>query len=317
MHTSYSLIQDSSKLVASAVNFMSTDHVLLESLDQATALLISSPRVVISGLGKSEFIARKIAATLTSVGLPTIYMDPVSAFHGDLGNLGGDDCLILISNSGTTKEILDLLSHAQRVSPLRPVISITCDTGSVLQKKTLALTYPKVEEFPPLGRAPTTTSLCQLFIGDLISSLVSNRTALTDEGFARFHPQGDLGIKTALVSKLMTEISHINIVPGSTSVKQALLEMSSHGMCIVTEEGFPDSVSTYGDVCRFLSTSPGCDLETQTIESISKHHKPITVPLTATGADCQTLIRSSGVGFLVVVDGGSTVGLVYRNQLGF
>ena len=163
-------------------------------------------RVVVTGIGKAGIVARKISATLSSTGTPSFFVHPTEAFHGDLGMIGSEDVLLVLSNSGTTSEITRLLPHIKKVGCA--IVSITGDKESELAKMSDAcLCYGDVREAGELGLAPTTSTTIMMVIGDALAMAAASSRNLTAEEYARYHPGGALGGKAVTAKMVMREVA--------------------------------------------------------------------------------------------------------------
>jgi arabinose-5-phosphate isomerase len=161
-----------------------------------------SGRIVVSGMGKSGLVARKIAATLASTGAPAMFVHPAEASHGDLGMIVRGDAVLALSNSGETAELADLVAHARRFG--LPLVAITARADSALARAAdVALLLPPAAEACPMGLAPTTSTTMQMALGDALAVAMLKRRGFTEADFHRFHPGGKLGARLRLVRDLM------------------------------------------------------------------------------------------------------------------
>lgn len=199
-----------------------------ESLDgsftQAVTLIGGLPaanRVVVAGIGKAGFIGMKLSATFASVGIPSFFLHPAEAAHGDLGRLAKNDIVLLLSNSGETPEILTLLPHVKRSGC--SIIAITSQPGSTLAARSdVVLFLGEVREAGPLGLAPTTSTSLMLALGDALVMTVLRNRGFTSEQFAQLHPGGALGIRLSLVSEVMRRGEYHCIVPEQTVTSEVI-----------------------------------------------------------------------------------------------
>ncbi|MBF9031298.1 KpsF/GutQ family sugar-phosphate isomerase [Rhodobacterales bacterium HKCCE3408] len=215
------------------------------------AILETRGRVILSGIGKSGHIARKIASTFASTGTPAAYVHPAEASHGDLGMVTPGDLAILISHSGETSELRDILAHVARFSI--PCIGISGNADSTLmQAADFRLALPKVEEACINGLAPTTSTTLTLALGDALAVAVMELRGFRAEEFRTFHPGGRLGAKLAKVSQLMHGEGELPLVADETPMPETLIVMSekSFGVAGVTEGGRLVGVITDGDLRR-------------------------------------------------------------------
>ncbi len=211
-----------------------------------------SGKVVVSGLGKSGLVCRKIAATLASTGTPALFLHAAEGLHGDLGMLARGDCLLVASYSGTTSEVLALLAPARRVSI--PAIALTGDPRSPLAEGAdLVLDIGVTEEACPLGLAPTASTTAMLALGDALAIALLERRGFRAEDFGALHPAGALGRRLRRVDELMHAGSDLPVVGAATPMGEAIAIMSSKGFGVtgvVGEDGRLLGVITDGDLRR-------------------------------------------------------------------
>ena len=224
-----------------------------ESFSKAVGLLMAAKgRVIVSGMGKSGHIARKIAATFASTGTPAHFVHPAEASHGDLGMVAEGDVLIVLSNSGETPELADLLAHAKRFGI--PMIGITSRDGStVMRQATVGLLLPEVPEACEKGIVPTTSTTMTLALGDALAIALMEHRAFTPEHFRMFHPGGKLGARLLKVQDLMHKDPPL--VPDSLPMGETLLEITRRGYGVVgvtDRSGDLVGIITDGDLRRHL-----------------------------------------------------------------
>lgn len=256
--------------VASARRTLETEarglHALIERIgpefSRAVEVLAEcSGKVVVSGLGKSGLICRKIAATLASTGTPATFLHAAEGLHGDLGVLARGDCLLAVSYSGTTAELVSLVAPARRFG--LPVIALTGDTTSPLARASdLTLSVEVEEEACPLGLAPTTSTTVTLALGDALAIALLERRGFSEEDFGALHPGGALGRRLIRVDEIMHVGDDIPIVAVGASMSEALRMMSSRRAAaaraigvtaVVDDDGRLTGVVTDGDVRRRLA----------------------------------------------------------------
>jgi arabinose-5-phosphate isomerase len=233
-------------------------HQLLEKIDQqfddaCEIMLNCSGRVVVTGMGKSGHIGNKIAATLSSTGTPAFFMHPAEASHGDLGMITKQDIALAISNSGNTKEILDILPLIKRLGTI--LISITCNPSSTLaQQANINLNIGNSKEACPLNLAPTTSTTTALVLGDALAMALLKARGFTEQDFALRHPGGTLGRRLLWrIKDIMHTDLEIPKVLTNTPLTEALIEMSRKGMgmtTIVDEDDKIIGIFTDGDLRR-------------------------------------------------------------------
>ncbi len=246
-----------------------------ERFSQAIAVLLAvRGRVIVSGMGKSGHVGRKIAATFASTGTPAHFVHPAEASHGDLGMIVPGDAVLALSNSGETAELADLIGHATRFGI--PLIAITGRAGSALaQAAYVTLLLPASAEACPMGLAPTTSTTMQLALGDALAVALLNRRDFTHSDFRAFHPGGRLGAALRRVGELMHTGEALPVTDASLPMPQALLLMTGKGfgcLCVVDEAGALSGIVTDGDLRRAM----GPDLLNRRVGEIMN-----TSPLTA------------------------------------
>lgn len=212
-------------------------------------------RVVMTGMGKSGHIARKIAATLASTGTPASFVHPAEASHGDLGMITPDDVVIMISNSGESPELRDILIYTRRFAV--PLIAITSVPDSTLGKEAdIVLPLPRAKEACPNGLAPTTSTLLQLALGDALSMALLEDKGFSALDFRKFHPGGKLGAQLKYVRDIMHGRDELPLGQSETAMADALIVMTqrSYGCFgVVDAEGRLAGIVTDGDLRRNMS----------------------------------------------------------------
>ncbi|MCO8143641.1 KpsF/GutQ family sugar-phosphate isomerase [Rhodovulum tesquicola] len=232
---------------------------LAEALDDSFAaavelILAAEGRVIVSGMGKSGHVARKIAATFASTGTPAHFVHPAEASHGDLGMLAKGDVCLVLSNSGETPELADIVAHTRRFGI--PLIGVAGRADSTLLRQSdVALVLPPAEEACPMGLAPTTSTTMTLALGDALAVALMEHRHFTPENFRAFHPGGKLGARLSRVGDLMHVGNELPLVAAGTPMADALLTMSqkSFGVVGVTgKDGTLAGVVTDGDLRRHM-----------------------------------------------------------------
>ena len=279
--------------------------ILMAELDQrfdhaCELILACTGRVVITGMGKSGHIGRKMAATFASTGTPSFFMHPGEAAHGDLGMLVRGDVLIAISNSGQSDEIMMLTPVVQRYEI--PLISISQNTnGPLPQMATVALTLGKSKEACPLGLAPTSSTTATLVLGDALAVALLKTRGFTKDDFALSHPAGALGRRLLTqLGHLMHTGSNLPIVRAQTSIRDALIEMTNKrlGMtAVVDHDGELVGLFTDGDLRRSLEEH--VDLNTPVAEVMTK--EPVTMPPETQAYEALVHMKSEKINHLLVV----------------
>jgi len=226
-----------------------------ERFGQAVGSLASATgRVVVSGMGKSGHVGRKIAATLASTGTPALFVHPAEASHGDLGMIVPGDAVLALSNSGETAELADLVAHTRRFA--LPLVAITGRSDSTLaQSADVALILPKAAEACPMGLAPTTSTTMQLALGDAIAVALLTRRGFTAADFRQIHPGGRLGARLRRVRDLMHQGDAVPLASPDTPMATALVRMTEKrfGCLGVTgADGVLRGIITDGDLRRSM-----------------------------------------------------------------
>src|ERR1700742_1923360 len=203
------------------------------------AILGVQGRVIVSGMGKSGHIARKIAATLASTGTPALFLHPAEASHGDLGMVTRADALLMLSNSGETAELADLITYAKRLSI--PLIGVANNVESrLLQNSDIALLLPKAQEACPMGLAPTTSTTMMLALGDALAVALMERRGFSADQYRDFHPGGSLGKKLVRVSDIMHKGEELPLVVPEAPMRDVLMVMTSAKFGIAGYAGVVD-----------------------------------------------------------------------------
>ncbi|MCB4769473.1 KpsF/GutQ family sugar-phosphate isomerase [Ancylobacter sp. Lp-2] len=293
-------LQKASEAVEALTDLARGDESLRAAFDAAVELVAGRKgRLIISGVGKSGHIGRKIAATMASTGTPAFFVHPTEASHGDLGMIAADDTLLLLSWSGETAELANVLAYAKRFDI--PLIALTSREDSALGRNAnVMLCLPQVAEACPHGLAPTTSTLLQLLVGDALAIALLEHRGFTPQDFGVFHPGGKLGSQLRPVG----EIAHIGeempIIPTGTRMSEALLVMSSKGfgvIGIVDASGALVGVITDGDLRRHMAP----DLLQQSVETVMSK-RPRVVDEAMLAARVLLLMQSEKITVAFVVD---------------
>ena len=214
-------------------------------------------RIIVSGMGKSGLIGRKIAATLASTGTPALFLHPAEASHGDLGMVTRADALLMLSNSGETAELTDLITYAKRLAI--PLIGVANNSDSrLLQASDVALLLPMAQEACPMGLAPTTSTTMMLALGDALAVALMERRGFSADQYRDFHPGGSLGKKLIRVSDIMHTGDELPLVTPETPMRDVLIKMTSgqYGFAghagVVDKKGALIGIITDGDLRRHM-----------------------------------------------------------------
>lgn len=218
-------------------------------------MLAATGRVIICGMGKSGHVARKIAATLASTGTPAHFVHPAEASHGDLGMMAQGDVALILSNSGETPELADVIAYTRRFNI--PMIAVASRANSTLMKQCdVALLLPKAEEACDTGVVPTTSTTMTLALGDALAIALMEHRQFTPENFRDFHPGGKLGARLSKVSDLMHVGDDLPITPLDTPMSDVLIAISQKGFGVVgvtNDDGNLVGIITDGDLRRNMS----------------------------------------------------------------
>ena len=269
-------------------------------------------RAILTGLGKSGHVARKMAATLASTGTPAFFVHSAEAGHGDLGMITSDDVVIALSWSGEQPEMKTLVNYTKRFAI--PMIAITSNAQSSLgQAARIVLELPKAREACPHNLAPTTSTLMQAAIGDALAIALLEGRVFTALEFANFHPGGKLGAMLKHISDLMRSGDAVPLKPLGTGMADALAEMSAKGLgCVVIVDGrgHVAGIITDGDLRRKMRA----DLLSVTVDEIMTAN-PRTVGREALASEALEILNSAKITTLIVTDGAKPVGILHMHDL--
>lgn len=295
---------------------------LSDSLDERFAQAVSqlagaTGRVVVTGMGKSGHVARKIAATLSSTGTPSLFVHPAEASHGDLGMIVAGDAVLALSNSGETPELADLVGHAKRFG--LPLVGITGRAESALARAAdVALVLPEAPEACPMGLAPTTSTTMQLALGDAIAVALLTRRGFTAADFRVFHPGGKLGARLSRVRDLMHGPAELPLAPPGTAMDAAIVAMTARRFGCLGVQGADGrllGIITDGDLRRALEAGGGAALLGRTAEQVMTR-APRTVQPETLAAEALHLMNARSITALFVVDAeGRPVGILHIHDL--
>lgn len=280
---------------------------------QAVALIVQAKgRVIITGLGKSGHIGRKIAATFASTGTPAFFVHAAEASHGDLGMITGEDVILALSWSGEQPEMKNLITYAKRFR-IR-LIAMTSDGESTLGKAAdVVLKLPKAREACPHNLAPTTSSLMQLALGDALAIALLEGRGFTSTDFSMLHPGGKLGAMLKYVRDLMHTGASVPLKPLGTRMSDALVEMTSKGFgCvgIVDDRGRVVGIVTDGDLRRHMRP----DLMTARVDDVMTKN-PKTIGPNLLAGEALELLNASKITALIVTDSARPVGIIHLHDL--
>lgn len=308
------LLMEANGLAALAANLDSSFGKALDTLLNVSREG-SHFRVIVSGMGKSGHVARKIAATMASTGTPAMFVHPAEASHGDLGMVTNGDVLLCLSNSGDVPEMADLIAHAKRFGI--PLIGMTSKPKSALgQASDITLVLPPVEEACPMGLAPTTSTTMMLALGDALAVGLMERKGFTRDHYRVFHPGGRLGKQLIKVKSLMHSGAEMPLVPSGTAMREALVTMAGRSFgCIgiVGKSGRDKDklvgIITDGDLRRHIEG----DLLSQKVESVMTK-SPLTIGQDLLAVEALREMNSRRITALFVVEAGRPVGILHMHD---
>ncbi len=270
-------------------------------------------RVVVTGMGKSGIIARKIAATLASTGTPAFFLHPAEAIHGDLGVIQKGDIVVALSHSGETDEILRLLETIRRSGA--SIIALTGHPRSTLgQFADVTLDCHVAEEACPLNLVPTASTTAALALGDALAMTLLVEKGFRAEDFANLHPGGKLGRRLMRVEQVMHAGDDLPSVDESTSMREVIYEMSRKGlgMTCVTSNGALAGIITDGDLRRRMTTTPDVlDLRASDVMTTS----PVTIPRNLLAVEALNLMEHRKITSVIVSTGLAIEGVVHLHDL--
>jgi arabinose-5-phosphate isomerase len=281
------------------------DERLVEALDVLSGV---TGRVVVTGMGKSGHVARKIASTLASLGTPAMYVHPGEASHGDLGMITRADAVLALSNSGETPELGNLVAYCKRCDI--PLLAITGDARSTLaEQANVALVLPPSPEACPLGLAPTTSTTMALALGDAIAVALLERKGFSAEDFQVLHPGGRLGRKLLRVADIMHGADEMPLVEPETVMADAIITMTAKRFgCVgvVDGDGALLGIVTDGDLRRHMAP----DLLAKTVREVMTR-RPKTIRPQALAGEALGLMNARAITSLFVVEGSRPIGIVH------
>ncbi len=274
--------------------------------DAVRLILGVTGRVIVSGMGKSGHVARKVAATFASTGTPAQFVHPAEASHGDLGMVTAADVLLLISNSGETTELADLIAHAKRFAI--PLIGIASRPGSTLVRASdVAILLPQAPEACPNGLAPTTSTTLALALGDALAVALMETRGFRPEHFAMFHPGGKLGARLIRVGDLMHRGDSVPLVSPDTPMTDVLVTMTRKGFGTVgvVDDGEFLGIVTDGDLRRHME-----GLLSRTAGAVMTPN-PTTITPEALAGEALGLMNARKITTLFALRDGAPVGILH------
>lgn len=307
------ILQTGKKVLQEEIRALSELEKNLDSsfVEAVKLILNTKGKVIVTGIGKSGIIARKIASTMSSTGTPAVFLHPAEAIHGDLGVVEKDDIVIAISNSGETPELVAIIPIIKRWG--NKVILITNKQNSTLANHADVVLNLHVErEACPMNLAPTSSSTNTLALGDALAVTLLTLKEFKEEDFARFHPGGALGKKLMKVSQVMN--INVPVVHPQTPLKEAVVEISEkrYGATLVVDRGKLVGIITDGDIRRAIRS--GVSLDTSLSKDIMtkdpKHIQPQAYVLQAL-----EIMERYNITVLPVVEDGKPVGIIHIHDI--
>jgi arabinose-5-phosphate isomerase len=270
------------------------------SFEQVVALCAAvQGRIIVTGIGKSGHVARKIAATLASTGTPAQFVHPAEASHGDLGMIGAEDAILALSNSGETNELADIVAYSRRFGI--GLVAITAGARSALAEAAdLVLLLPAAAEACPLGLAPTTSTTMMMTLGDALAIALLGRKGFSPDDFQRIHPGGRLGRALLRVGDIMHAGDDIPVVDPGTPMSDAILVMTAKSFgCVGVRDGDGrlTGIITDGDLRRHM----GAELLTRPVSHVMRPN-PKTIAAGALAAEALGIMNRLAITALFVVD---------------
>ena len=313
MSVSNSVVEMGKEVVRAEANALKTlaDQLPSDFESVVSKILENQGRVIVCGVGKSGHVGRKIAATLASTGTPSFFVHPTEASHGDLGMITRDDVCILISNSGETAELTDLVAYTRRHGILLIAISSVQDS-SLMRAADLHLNLPAFDEACLIGLAPTTSTTLTLALGDALAVVLMRLRNITPQHFRDFHPGGKLGAQLSTVGQIMHKGTALLLVKEKDAMTDALIEMTSKGFGVagVMKASELVGVISDGDLRRNMTS-----LFERTASQVATK-QPIVVSEDTLAVEALKIMNVAGITSLFVVDDSHRVlGLVNIHDL--
>jgi arabinose-5-phosphate isomerase len=285
-----------------------------EQFAAAVKKIVEAPgRVILTGMGKSGHIGRKIAATLASTGTPALYVHPAEASHGDLGMVQPEDVVLALSWSGETAELADIINYVKRFRV--GLVAITSNRNSTLGRQAdICLALPRAKEACPNGLAPTTSTAMQLALGDALAVALLESRGFSAHEFSIYHPGGRLGASLRQVREVMHTGTQLPLVREGTSMRAAVAEIDAKGfgsVVVVDANGFLAGIVTDGDLRRNAFRG---DLDQVSVDAVMSANPRTVAPETLLSKALE-IQESLKITVLIVVEENRPVGLVHYHDL--
>lgn len=287
------------------------DQQVLTAVD---LILTSHGRLIVTGVGKSGLVGKKISATLSSTGTPSFFLHPTEALHGDLGMVTEQDVVLLLSNSGETEEIVKLVPSLRRLGA-RLVAMVGSLSSTLARMADVALDTSVAREACPLNLAPTSSTTVTMAMGDALAIVLLEARGFKEKDFARLHPSGSLGRRFLTVRDLMHTGDRIPFAPADLSLKEGIIRMSKGGfgsLVVVDERNQLLGIFTDGDLRRFFERTEG-DLHKRLSEVMVRSPRRITGDRLA--MEALKIMEEKAITSLVVVEGEMVVGFLHLHDI--
>ncbi len=286
-----------------------------EDFERAVEVIHSSSgKVILTGVGKSGHVARKIASTMASVGTPAVFLHPNEALHGDLGIITRNDIVLALSNSGESIEIISMIPYIKMVGSL--LISITNKKNSTLAKQSdIALILNIDKEACPLNLAPTSSTTAMLVLGDALSMSLLKLSGFKEEDFALLHPAGFLGKKLKQVKDVGHFGDELPVVKKDAKIYEAIIEITQKGFgatAVVDEDGFLVGILTDGDIRRILENK--IDINTTSVYEVCTKN-PKTISKSDILAKALSLMETYKITVLIVQEDKKPIGIIHLHDI--
>jgi arabinose-5-phosphate isomerase len=290
----------------------SLDHSFIKAIE---ILYNCKGKVIFTGIGKSGHIARKISSTFSSTGTPSIFLHPAEAIHGDLGIIDKEDVLVIISNSGETEEIINIIPYLKFLNV--PIICITGNINSTLAQKSDVVIDIKIKrEACPFNLAPTSSTTAILVLGDALAITLMELKGFTKEQFAKLHPGGLIGKRLKKVMDIMHSGEKVPIVYEDMTMKEAIIEITSKGFgatAVLDRNQNLIGIITDGDLRRYIEK--GNDLNNGSVKSAMTKN-PKTIKYDETVADALNLMEKYKITVLLVLDeNNKLIGILHLHDI--
>jgi len=297
-------------------------HVLATALEESTlgdafartvtTIATISGRLIVTGMGKSGIIGRKIAATMTSTGTPAFFLHPSEASHGDLGMITSDDVVLALSWSGETVELGDIIAYCRRFG-VKLIVATARPDSTASKAADICLMLPHVQEACPNQLAPTSSTTVQAVLGDALAIALIERRGFSESDFLTFHPGGRLGARLTTVEQLMGRGDEVPVVRVGSTLMDATFEMSRKrygSTAVVDDEGKLVGAFTDGDLRRSFASKHLHD-------AIEVHMtpNPLAVPASTLSTDALRIMNDNAITVLFICEGSKPIGALHLHDL--